>query len=198
MPMPVPLPLPALLAAASLAACSAPPPGTSVPVPDTAERIHYYPAPIAAFAPDDAGPYRVTVRDTATPDTLAALDRLAAGAEPLPRADDRTLVYRFTAEQRRRAAGLPFVAAIAVLQPAERIAPALAGAAGRVEVVIDLFPGSPARQRAVADLVARWGGQVRDRRPGTLRASLDGARLIAVAGISEVRWIEPGAMPSAP
>jgi hypothetical protein len=136
---------------------------------------------------------------TATPDTLAALDRVAAGAEPMAREDDRTLVYRLTAEQRGRAAALRFVTGIAVLQPADRIAPALAGAAGRVDVVIDLFPGSPARQRAVADLITRWGGQVRDRRPGTLRASVDGARLTAVAGISDVRWIEPAAVPpSAP
>jgi hypothetical protein len=186
-----------LLLVAAVAACGTrPPPGNSVPVLHTGERVHFYAAPIAAYHPDDAGPYRVTVRSTATPDTLSALDTIAGGAEPLPREDDVHLIYRFTAEQRRRAADLPFVTAIAVLQPSDRLSRALAGRTGRIDVLVDLFPGSPVRQQAVADLLRRWGADIGDRRPGALRATVDAARLLAVAGISDVRWIEP-ATPSA-
>ncbi len=189
-----------LLAAAS--ACGHPPapaPGHTIPVPETRERVHYYEAPIAAFHPDDAGPYRVTVLATTTPDTLAALDKLATGGEPIAREDDRHLVYRFTDPQRNKAAALAFVTAVDILQPADRVAATLASAAGRVEVVVDLFPGSPARQQAIASLLGQWGAQVHDRRPGTLRLAIDGDRLLAVAGISDVRWIEPAApTPSAP
>jgi hypothetical protein len=190
-----------LLLAAAAFACGHPPapaPGHTIPVPETREHVHYYDAPIAAFHPDDAGPYRVTVVATATPDTLAALDKLATGAEPVAREDDRTLVYRFTDPQRKKAAALSFVTAVDILQPADRVAAQLAGAAGRVEVVIDLFPGSPARQQAIAGLLVQWGAQVHDRRPGTLRLAIDGDRLLAAAGISDVRWIEPAAPPPTP
>ncbi len=173
----MPLPLPVMVLAALLLACG-PPSGAAEP---------------GAAEP---APYRVTLRSPATPQAVDRLTRLATDAEPLPLADDRTLVVRLTEPQRRDVAKLSFVAEITPLQPADRLSPQLDTAgAGAVDITIDLFPGPATRDQAVADRLRSWGADIRDHQPGTIHVRLPRARLLEAAGLPEVRWIEPAGPP---
>jgi len=166
------------------------PPGVAVPVPGGGAVYYYRERPIRAYRDDDQGPFRVTTGSAADPDLPALLTRVA-GAERWPREVGGDYVYWMTPERSRTVAAMTGVDKVEPLQPEDRIAGGLAAGTGPVEVIIDLYPPSPPRQQVIARLLAGWGGEPRPSSPGTLRVIIDHSRLLDVAGISDVRWIEP-------
>jgi hypothetical protein len=124
------------------------------------------------------------------------LERL--GVEPFGYLPHYAVLARLTAGQRAQVAALPFVTWTGLYQPAYKLEPGLAEAAGEVRLVALLMPGAEAAP--VADLVAGLGGTVdlvvESPIGVTVELTAGAAAIPALARQAEVFWLQAWSEPT--
>jgi hypothetical protein len=169
-----------------LVACDAPAWRVVAPQPGA---VYRYLPPIERYAPDDPGLWIVTARED-SPDGRARLaGALADRDDVLGDGFVAWLTNERAAWWRRH----PEVAAVVPLQPADRIAPAIAAApaADTVAVRVDLADAASDAQRdAVVAWLAARGGRAAPAGTRTLDVELPARIARELAALGPVRWVE--------
>jgi len=163
-------------------------------VPDSSERIYYYPTdgPLAAYHPDDRGPFLIEVRGRLTEPEQKRLRDVGVEVARLEMFTENTFVVRLGSAQRQQVEELPFVWEVRILQPDDKLDPTqFTGDSGQVEVIIDVLDVSEKKLAALGKLLESWDAEVRYAGGNTLRVATRMARLDAITRISDVIWIEP-------
>ncbi len=122
-----------------------------------------------------------------------------AGARLYGYVPDQAFIARMEAATAERVRDLPFVRWVGAYHPAYRLAATLPATTAAVQAVtVQTLPD--ADLEALTQQVAAWGGRVQDRAvtaiAGYLRLELPGARLLDLAALDGVLWVEPYFVPT--